>query len=862
MKRLNKLLMFISSTTLLLPITLLVACTSPRVVAKPIDDNEFNKLIDSIETENDLLKYADIKFKNSRGVETKKEDIIPSQLKNESIDIIFKGKYKGQVSVIVTNVGVENSGNLFAIQNEATIYVQFKNNKTGTPKSKNFVIKNLNKNGNFDASGNRVVDDLAYFGGRTGYEAYAKKDQKGRFEYDNERYMSRLKRQFGDTSNKVDLKSYRGLDIKEDQIKKFDEQAKNSNFDTYYNAALKGFTLPVYGQNGNVEGLQINDGPEVGKGPSELDSLGRNEKAKTVGLARTLPNEMYKTAAVQTFQTNFTIYKDYEKEIEEAEDNIKLFDSWNEEQIQRYISAQLTQLKSNYEDEISQVNEEIKQTKPESTTILSNLNQRKSKIETEYQNDLSRISKLNKENLKKWQQEEIDKYKEKKKEKTSQISESGTMWIMDYLTEDNGKKPTKFYFGTNSHVAKGIKDGMVSFSLTRINSEVQVGQTFGLNGHDSNFTKFTFSPVKDNKLEDAVTAIFHATDFIKENSNPVNLLEKEQKDKYKGVGLFADFAVVEVDFEKLLDASKYTYNVWNASNNITNQYEKEKDKLISKITNDYVGTDKKIKFVSDSLLDKQNYDKFDRPLDFEPSKEEEIKKYNDLDSLYILGYPTANKDFYLDQYEDQKQLKDKKYDFSLWVNSEYKFYNKLVNKEGTTNSFKEYETNKGNFFSYQIGYRSFIDKPGLTDAFITANKVGKKLYSLKDSKEQKVKKYFNYGLEILPRFYAPAGGASGSSVRTKDNKLLAVYHASNETARTGLAVAFRSNGYDYNSLFGSYKLGQYDLIYGGGSDQASGKSYREVMKDKYSGRKSALFDKGFEDTHIPPEFKFNGTKQK
>ncbi len=38
----------------------------------------------------------------------------------------------------------------------------------------------------------------------------------------------------------------------------------------------------------------------------------------------------------------------------------------------------------------------------------------------------------------------------------------------------------------------------------------------------------------------------------------------------------------------------------------------------------------------------------------------------------------------------------------------------------------------------------------------------------------------------MPRFYAPYGGASGSSVRNKKNELIAVYHSSNDGAKTGL----------------------------------------------------------------------------
>ncbi|MCU9937760.1 DUF31 family protein [Mycoplasmopsis felis] len=41
------------------------------------------------------------------------------------------------------------------------------------------------------------------------------------------------------------------------------------------------------------------------------------------------------------------------------------------------------------------------------------------------------------------------------------------------------------------------------------------------------------------------------------------------------------------------------------------------------------------------------------------------------------------------------------------------------------------------------------------------------------------KHYINFGLEYTPRWYAPGGGASGSSVRNQRNELVGVYHASN-----------------------------------------------------------------------------------
>nr|WP_307908443.1 hypothetical protein [Mycoplasmopsis bovis] len=39
---------------------------------------------------------------------------------------------------------------------------------------------------------------------------------------------------------------------------------------------------------------------------------------------------------------------------------------------------------------------------------------------------------------------------------------SGTIWIMDYQLPESGKTATKFYFGTNSHVAKILKEHWIN----------------------------------------------------------------------------------------------------------------------------------------------------------------------------------------------------------------------------------------------------------------------------------------------------------------------------------------------------------------------------------------------------------------
>nr|VZR99936.1 Membrane-associated lipoprotein [Mycoplasma feriruminatoris] len=851
MTRLNKLLMLISSSTLALPLTLLVSCTSvnKKTISKPIDDKEFLKLVNSIKSEDDLLKYADIKFKNSLGTYVNKTEILPTQLEKSHIEITFKDIYENQIFSEVVNVIPSRSVGFSAIS-EAMVYAELKNSKTGKTKSINFKVTGLNKNKTVDAFNQQISNGLEYFNGESGYVSYTQKDQKQRFEFDNKKYITALEHNVNNGKT-IDLKTYRNLNTKKEHIDKFDQQANNSNFDTYYNAAIKGFTLPVYDENGAVSGLQINDNPEVNKGHSAVDSLGR-DRFKTNGLARTIPNEVYKTAAIQTYQVTFNWWKDYSEEIEQANEYIELFNSWTDEQVKNYVSTQLRQLELNFKDDTREIDKQLIETPKDRTNIIKTLNDQKAQIENKHKQDYDKFKKLDRQGLIDWQKSEIEEYKKKKDQTTLRDSESGTMWIMDYLTEDSGKTPTKFYFGTNSHVAKAIKDNLVSFSLTRLNADISVGQTFNLNGFDKNFTKFVFEKNGDNKLNDAVSAIFHATDFIKEESNPLTFLEKGQKEKYKDAGIFADFAVIEIDFEKLLNNSNYKHTIWSESNEISNKYKDKSEQLVSLITNNYASSDKQIQFESESILNDEKYKTFDRKLDFNPKNDSEVEDYKNLDSLYILGYPIAVEDYYLDKYEDYKQLQNREYDYSLWVNSEYKYYKNLVKKEGTPSSFKEYETEKGNFFSYQIGYRSFIDKPGLTDAFLAAHRVGKKLYTLNEN--GKPKKYFNYGLEILPRFYAPSGGASGSSVRTKDNKLLAVFHAANNSAKTGLAAVFRSHGKNYNNLFGKYNLGQYDLIYGGGKDQVEGRSYREVMKEKYSNKKSALFKDGFDK--IPDQFKF------
>ncbi|SYV97389.1 Membrane-associated lipoprotein precursor, partial [Mycoplasmopsis edwardii] len=89
-------------------------------------------------------------------------------------------------------------------------------------------------------------------------------------------------------------------------------------------------------------------------------------------------------------------------------------------------------------------------------------------------------------------------------------------------------------------------------------------------------------------------------------------------------------------------------------------------------------------------------------------------------------------------------------------------------------------------------------------------------------------------LAYAPKQYIPGGGASGSSIRTKENKIVAIFHSANAFASVGLSAALRSSGFDYQGLYGTYNLPQYDVIYGTGKDQQN--SYRHEMLKRNKGR--------------------------
>ncbi|UWV92382.1 DUF31 family putative serine protease [Mycoplasmopsis cynos] len=80
--------------------------------------------------------------------------------------------------------------------------------------------------------------------------------------------------------------------------------------------------------------------------------------------------------------------------------------------------------------------------------------------------------------------------------------------------------------------------------------------------------------------------------------------------------------------------------------------------------------------------------------------------------------------------------------------SETKFYGDILRDENTGKSkYTDKELKRGNFLSYEIGYRSFIDKPGVTDAFLASHRVGPKLHTSETAPNGLI----NFGLEYIAK---------------------------------------------------------------------------------------------------------------
>ncbi|ENY68815.1 Hypothetical protein, predicted lipoprotein [Metamycoplasma auris 15026] len=767
-------------------------------------NSSYNKLFSSINLEDHFdLKIKDLllNLKELTFLELQekiKEIAIEPKNKNLLSDYDFK----------VNDITLENNSNQ---TNEAKINVTITNKNTKETKSFQYKLLNL-KNEN---------DSLNY---PKSLNHIANKDEF--FKKDNDEYIDTLKNHLRISAGINNWNEFRkDLKATSANLKDFNEKANKIGQDSYENLAFKGFSLPSYNAKNEVEGVALFEGNEIGKLPSLRDASGKADVYKTIGLARKIVNEKYLDIAKQTYSISLTRKNLFRKEISELTKNIEYWKNGNKRsEFQGLINQKLNELRHNKELLEQEWNRRIKEN--QESNLNSELQKRKEDELKAYDENIAYYSSHT-------LQKEIEILENKLKEFQGfvaedryTLSENGTMWILDYKLDEQGY-PTKWYFGTNSHVARALNEDFLSFAITKINSNVSVGTTLNFSRLDDNITTFYFN---DNK--NAIKKVFDGVDYLKEN--PANFLIPQQKDKYKNFGAFADFAVFEIDFSKI---TKFSTQSNQQSVDAKFEFLKENNlaqNLAKEITNDYANQkDKHIKFKKNSYL--KDYKKIAIPKNKKPNEDQEY--------LYAVGWPQSTGDFYFDR-SNIELLEQTRINFSLWFNSEYEYFNEEIKNQNFNLKNKH---DKGSFLSYNLGYRTFKNLPGLFDTFLAVPKFGDGFYELNG------KKYINISLGYMPLRYAPVAGASGSSIRNQNNELVSIYYATNSIGRVGLSSAFRSEGFDYQGLYGKYNLPQYDLIYGGGKDQA--KSYKDELKKLYGDSfKTNLFKNGLGKEN--PDFKF------
>lgn len=798
-------------------------------------DEEFARDFSEITKAFKLEDKFDISFEHFFSG-NRKEDIYPSELQKAPTSIKVSPKDKSLEEKIIFSVETVFLDDDANQSGKAKINIVFKNK--ATLKRLNHLFKidgfktsfdNLDRNG--DKPNNKFSENIK----NSEINKYISLDQNQRFKYDNDKYVDGIKSYLALSAGIPDWKNFReNIKATDDQIRKHDEKASQVGQDSFINSAYKGFTIPSFKENGDVAGLEILESAEFGKKESWVDTLGKNDPYKATGLARTIVNEHYLEIAKQTFSIGFTYLNDFKDDIAKLQNSINHWENPNNAgEYRNSIDKKIKELEEAKAEVEEDWNKRIEENEDEH--LAQSLQTEKEKALKRYDDAIADYRQRTIEKEIELLKEKIREFEKRAGQKRERLSENGTAWIMDFEINENGY-PTKWYLGTNSHVARAMINNLTSFSLTKIDNNLSVGSKLRVSELDNNITRFSF------ENPGAIKKVFDGIDYLK--TSPKDFLTERQKANYQDLEEFVDFAVLEIDFTKI-DKFFATSNDQSTTNNYpqSNQ-EKFAEKLAKEITNDYANQQSKhIKFKKNSYLN--NYDSINYPLKGElPSN---------LDQLYALGWPSSKADYFLEipnKETNEDQIARKSSSFSLWTNSEYEYFNaKITDGENGPSSYPKDKLDRGNFLSYQIGYRSFKDKPGVLDTFISIPKLGQDFYYVDG------KRYVNMALAYMPRRWAPIGGSSGSSIRNQNNELVSVYYATNTSAIAGLSAAFRSEGFDYKGLYGKYNLPQYDLIYGGGREQKN--SYREALKKLYESTniKTNLFKNGLDE--IPNEFKFN-----
>ncbi|MDC4183162.1 Ig-specific serine endopeptidase MIP [Mycoplasma bradburyae] len=350
---------------------------------------------------------------------------------------------------------------------------------------------------------------------------------------------------------------------------------------------------------------------------------------------------------------------------------------------------------------------------------------------------------------------------------------SGTAWLLDYdLPTQTGKYPTTWYLASNFHVLQHLQLANDNQALIRNNKAktskielFQLDQTRIQKGQEIKPEKSQGIYFKDPYLK--------VTEVDPNNVKTVVLGNDAIKQKtstftddanYKAAQTLLDFGVIRVTFKSEEEARS-----------VTNGYAEWSDA-----------------------------DKF-KPAKYSYLEDEKYKSLPAND-LYAFGLPPSKGDGILDRrvYGNIENLR------TPWIN-----------KSSRTDGVKE----GGGDLSWTVTQRSFVNKPGVTDIFLTLPRIGgnNNFYRVNEQN------FTHNGLGYLVDHYAVPPGGSGSPLVNSKNEIVGLIFAADDVINTGTALAIHSGGYDYQGYYGSYNLPKYDLIYGTGDDSQT-KSYHQGLK--------------------------------
>ncbi|UUM19669.1 MULTISPECIES: Ig-specific serine endopeptidase MIP [unclassified Mycoplasma] len=676
---------------------------------------------------------------------------------------------------------------------------------------------------------------------------YQKLSTEKKNQVDLQAYTKALKGALGDlsyTSQQSPIKD-------QAQVKAYDDKALKADQPEYESALLRNFSI--------VKDNKLFLNPISKK----LSAAYWDSAINNRGLSRYLPNQKYKDIALQSYAIKFN----------DGNDLISQNDGFSEKGTAWILDYQLDS--SGYPTKwylatnLHVASQLLKQTVDSNYSNITNLAEEKK----EYDDTIKRKTELEKiytEIVKPFREKlatidkEIDRLKIEKNKADTDGRSSDVKKYNDLIAkqqdlkvpifkEENAKVAQEFdnkygiEYNQLSDKLKGkFKGTTKNIALEHFNEETPIDQDLLTNDKAFTVDVFYLKP-------EQVKIVYGANDFL--NSSPKDYLPSDSP--YKDTEELADFAVLEVDFTSR-DNSPYKY--WSRKENkeITVNSASE---LAKKATSDFANWDasRKFKFATNSLYkdwDKNNSEQ----VEVTTQENKKVKIPKSSVNLLALGFPNSATDNQIDTAYKPKEFVDAlKWTQSIWVNkpiytrSEFAVAGKVTTKD------------YGSGFSKAFGLRNFLSKPGISDYTITApiiTAAKNEPFSMpyfKDTKSKyQGKSYINYGLGYTLASWQPLTGASGSSVRTMDNQIVGINFATGDelgNSLTSLVQAFRSEGIDYSGFYGSYKLEQYDLIYGGGKNQRT--SYRQALHDYNKDAKTYLFPNGTDEAHIPSEYKFN-----